>query len=305
MFSGDTSDITFSSGSRLLSESPLVPSFRSSSHSHTGPGGEDLSLSELSLADRPTPRPSTSAPFYHNQSVDNHPFNDDSVDGGGFGDEVEKPENDEQTKRQAAKAREEKLQRDLFILKKLNTSFAAFNEVLKDTQTGTERVAEQLANTNALLDKYVKILGKSETVTRLIFDERWEGAEQDEQTIKDERKEAARKARQEAEELALNAQRERERAEKEERDAKARREKERIDDDRNQRIGTRGGVRGVRGTRASMRGTKVATGTRGAAPASSSTATKTGRPSGIPSARPSSAASRASGTTSTRSISRR
>jgi hypothetical protein len=60
------------------------------------------------------------------------------MDGGGFGDQVEKPENDEQTKRQAAKAREEKLQRDLFILKKLNTSFAAFNEVLKDTQTGTE-----------------------------------------------------------------------------------------------------------------------------------------------------------------------
>ena len=91
MFSTDTSDITFTSGSRLLSQSPLLPSSSSSlSHAHTGPGGDDLLLSELSLAD------------------------------------------------QAAKTRDEKLQRDLFILKKLNSSFAAFNEVLKDTQTGTE-----------------------------------------------------------------------------------------------------------------------------------------------------------------------
>jgi hypothetical protein len=79
-------------------------------------------------------------PFGLDQSVDDDddPFNDDSVYGDRDKDEVEKPENDEQTKRQAAKAREEKLQRDLFILKKLNSSFAAFNEVLKDTQTGTE-----------------------------------------------------------------------------------------------------------------------------------------------------------------------
>lgn len=41
-----------------------------------------------------------------------------------------------------------------------------------------QRVAEQLADTDALLNKYINILGKSEAVTRLIFDERWEGAEQ-------------------------------------------------------------------------------------------------------------------------------
>jgi len=78
-----------------------------------------------------------------------------------------------------------------------------------------------------------------------------------------EREAAARKARQEAEELALNVQRERERVEKDERDAKVREEKERIDSERNQRLGTKGGVRGVRGTRASMRGAKAATSTRG------------------------------------------
>jgi hypothetical protein len=139
MFSTDTSDITFTSGSRLLSESPLLPSSSSSlSHSYTGPGGDDLSLSELSLAGRPTPRPSISVPFDLNQSVGYRPFNNNSVDGDEYKDGVEQPQNDEQTKRQAAKTRDEKLQRDLFILKKLNSSFAAFNEVLKDTQTGTE-----------------------------------------------------------------------------------------------------------------------------------------------------------------------
>ena len=136
MFSADTSDITFSSGSRLLSESPLLPSSSSLSHSQTGPGGDDLSLSELSLTDRPTPRPSISGPFRHSLSLDDDPFNDDSVHE--INVDAAKPEYDEQTKRQAAKVREEKLQRDLFILKKLNSSFAAFNEVLKDTQIGTE-----------------------------------------------------------------------------------------------------------------------------------------------------------------------
>lgn len=40
-----------------------------------------------------------------------------------------------------------------------------------------QRVAIQLDHTNSLLDKYVRILSKSEDVTRLIMDERWQGAE--------------------------------------------------------------------------------------------------------------------------------
>ena len=181
--SADSSDITFTSGPRLLSESPLASS--SSQYSHTGPGGDDLSISELSLADRPTLRPSN-----HGHSSED-PFDDGSVDG--LADTTALPRSDEQFKRQAAKLREEKLQRDLFILKKLNSSFALFNEALKDTKTGTEvcylmlisfsiliysqRVARQLENTNDLLDKYINILSKSEAAARLIFDERWEGAE--------------------------------------------------------------------------------------------------------------------------------
>lgn len=40
-----------------------------------------------------------------------------------------------------------------------------------------QQVATQLAQTDALLDKYVNMLGKSEAVAKLIFDEQWEGAE--------------------------------------------------------------------------------------------------------------------------------
>jgi len=40
-----------------------------------------------------------------------------------------------------------------------------------------QQVATQLAQTDALLNKYVNMLGKSEAVAKLIFDEQWEGAE--------------------------------------------------------------------------------------------------------------------------------
>jgi hypothetical protein len=40
-----------------------------------------------------------------------------------------------------------------------------------------QRVAAQIAETDALLNKYINILSKSEDVARLIFDERWHGAE--------------------------------------------------------------------------------------------------------------------------------
>jgi hypothetical protein len=95
--------------------------------------------SELSLTDLPTPR-SSSAPFHLSQSVEDSLFSGDSLDEDKTIDQNENSANDsdEQAKRQAAKEREEKLQRDLFILKKLNSSFGAFNDVLKDTQTGTE-----------------------------------------------------------------------------------------------------------------------------------------------------------------------
>jgi hypothetical protein len=144
MYSPDSSDIQFpASGSRLLSESPLLPS---SSSSHTGPGGDDLSLSELSLSDRTAIfdkpftllAPSQDEPTTPTRS-NTHEHQDSDFDSeGDEGDDADDLERDEQEKRHAAKVREEKLQSDIFILRKLNASFATFNEALQDTGSANQ-----------------------------------------------------------------------------------------------------------------------------------------------------------------------
>lgn len=138
MYSPDSSDITFpASGSRLLSESPILPS-----SSDTGPGGDDLSISELSLSDRTV---IFQKPFSLLASL--QPELSTPTHGGEGGEEQyaeaeeEGPDNDAEKaeqKRQAAKLREEKLQSDIFILKKLNASFAHFNEALQDTGSANQ-----------------------------------------------------------------------------------------------------------------------------------------------------------------------
>ena len=135
MCSPDSSElnITFpASGSRLLSESPLLPS-----SSETGPGGDDLSISELSLSDRTV---IFQKPFSLLASDSLTPTRGDDDDDGlhtdaGPNTDVGKAE---QEKRQAAKLREEKLLSDIFILKKLNASFALFNEALQDTGSANQ-----------------------------------------------------------------------------------------------------------------------------------------------------------------------
>ncbi|KAG6827141.1 hypothetical protein H0H92_013059 [Tricholoma furcatifolium] len=242
----DSSEILFSaSGSQLLSESPLLPS-----SSHTGLGGDDLSISELSLTDRTPVAPkafSLLAPSARSSAQDNHVENDEERDTG------ENTEDTEANKRQAAKLREEKLRSDIFILRKLNASFALFNEALGDTRSANQRVAKQLEQTDALLNKYIAILSKSEDFARLIFDQKWEGAEADERELVRQQLEAREKAQREAEEkAALRQEEERRRQEEEER--LEREERERVEQEQREKAATRGGVRGVRGTRASMRG---------------------------------------------------
>ncbi|KAF8070473.1 hypothetical protein FPV67DRAFT_1668325 [Lyophyllum atratum] len=270
----DSSDILFpASGSRLLSESQILPS---SSSSYTGLGGDDLSVSELSLADRtPVPRkpfslltpaePSWQASHDHEDDMDNN--KEEDIDDGGQA---------EQKKRHAAKMREEKLQSDIFILRKLNASFAMFNDALQETGSANQRVAGQLEQTDALLNKYIGILSKSEEFTRLIFDEQWQGADADEDALERERTEAREKVRREAEERALIAQREEETRQREEQERVEQEEKKRAERERKEKEVVRsGGVRGVRGTRASMRGVRGTTRT-----ASSTTASSRGRPTG-------------------------
>ncbi|KAG6911142.1 hypothetical protein DXG01_003882 [Tephrocybe rancida] len=211
----DSSDILFpASGSRLLSESPILPS---SSSSHTGLGGDDLSLSELSLTDR-TPlahKPfSLLAPTKHVLSTQQDGSDIDDIDAD-VGDAVSDDEEIQKNERYTKKLREDKLQSDIFILRKLNASFASFNEALHDTGS----------------------------------------ANQDEDALEREVSAARDKAQRDAEEKALAIQQEEERRKREEQEEIEQAERQRVEREKKERTTTRGGVRGVRGTRASMRGT--------------------------------------------------
>ncbi|KAJ7811335.1 hypothetical protein B0H14DRAFT_2860281 [Mycena olivaceomarginata] len=138
---------------------------------------------------------------------------------------------DGEPKRSAGVVRNEKLQNDAILLKKLNSALTSFTNALGDVASQNERIAAQLEQTEALLNKYVAILSGSEQFARLILDDQWEGAEADETFIAQEQREAEEEARK------LEAER-------------VRREQERKE------TAARGGVRGVRGTRASMRATR-------------------------------------------------
>ncbi|KAH0589086.1 hypothetical protein J132_01774 [Termitomyces sp. J132] len=306
MYGSDSSSIFFpASESQLLSESPLP----SSSSSHTGLGGDDLSLSELSLTDR---TPVAHKPFSLLART-NSIRPDGSVDGDIPEDGVREETNDdkqtEHDKRHAAKLREDKLQSDIFILKKLNSSFALFNEALQDTGSANQRVAMQLEQTDALLNRYISILSKSEEFTRLIFDQRWQGAEADEEALEREIIAQRERARRDAEAKALAEQQEEERRRREEQEKIEKEERERVERENRERAAVRGGIRGVRGTRASMRGT--GRGTTRAVPRGSTSirgrsigATSTGAvTSKLP--MPNATATRTSSTSSARTLSRR
>ncbi|PBK74343.1 hypothetical protein ARMSODRAFT_951975 [Armillaria solidipes] len=255
MHSSDSSDLSLlASGSQLLAEQPL---------SSTGAGGEDLSVSELSLSDR-------TVTFAKSKDPPTPPQE------GAIEDE------DVESKRASDRTRENKLQSDLFILKKLNASMTLFNEALDNTGSANERIARQLAQTDQLLNKYIKTLSRTEDFARLIFDDEWHGADADEDIIMQERREVEEKARREAEERALAARRERERLERETQARHQQEEKERLERERAERLAARGGIRGVRGTRASMRGMRGAAVVTRAAPAAGrgriAVQTTTGRP---------------------------
>ncbi|KAJ7579208.1 hypothetical protein C8J56DRAFT_965096 [Mycena floridula] len=246
MYSAGSSDISVpGSISRLLSESPLLES------TSTGHGGDDLSISELSLSDRTAlfeQKPFSLLARPHEASrVEAQDEDELRVD----------QEDPERPKRNAVRLREEKLQSDLFILKKINSTFAMFSDALDETGSANDRVSKQLEQTEGLLNKYISILTKSEQFVKLIFDEEWQGAQADEEILLREEQEAAEKARREAEERALAEQREMERLAREEKDKHDREEKERVEREKKERLASRGGIRGVRGTRASMRGMRA------------------------------------------------
>ena len=133
--SADLTALPTNHNARLLSESPLIGR---SSHS-------DIHSSDLSVRDRPAGDRS------RGQAVNNE-HEEDEVEEGlrGEGDKGEEDEEGEEEEggedeeaqirraRKAARTREEKLQNDLFLLKKLNNAFSLYTDALRSTQSSTD-----------------------------------------------------------------------------------------------------------------------------------------------------------------------
>ena len=128
--SADLTALPTNHNARLLSESPLIGR---SSHS-------DIHSSDLSVRDLPT------GDRGEGQAVnDEHEEDEVEEDLRGEGDEGEEEEEggeDEEAQirraRKAARTREEKLQNDLFLLKKLNNAFSLYTDALRSTQSSTD-----------------------------------------------------------------------------------------------------------------------------------------------------------------------
>lgn len=155
-----------SGGSRLLSQSPQFSFASASSSSHTGPGGDDLSLSELYPDDHcppererdrqtrhnPKTRPSIAEALGFGARAPDRSENQSTLgtledvgeeleeeDGGAEADVTVRGNGEEaEGTRNAAQLREERLQNDLFVLRQLNGAFAVYNDALREAQAGTE-----------------------------------------------------------------------------------------------------------------------------------------------------------------------
>ncbi|KAG8712240.1 hypothetical protein FRC11_000644 [Ceratobasidium sp. 423] len=113
--------------------------------------------------------------------------------------------------RTAAERREEQLHAALFQLRKINAVFGDYVGALEAVDANTE-AKRQVERTNAILDRYVRMLDQQEQTSKLVFDEEWRGGEGDEQTIQERIEQQARLERE------LKEREERERREREERE---------------------------------------------------------------------------------------
>ena len=112
---------------RLLSESPLI------GRSNTDLGGSSSDL----LTERDLPTGDRSQSHVVNDEQDEDEVEDALREEGDEG-EGEDEEAQIRRARKAARAREEKLQNDLFLLKKLNGAFSLYTDALRATQSSTE-----------------------------------------------------------------------------------------------------------------------------------------------------------------------
>ena len=101
-----------------------------------------MSVSELSLSTRPHPKQTHRRPFSllaRPPSPDESAVAEDDAeeDEGGL-DATLTQEELEKARRAAAKTREERLQHDLFLLKKLNSAFDVYKDALRATKSSTD-----------------------------------------------------------------------------------------------------------------------------------------------------------------------
>lgn len=131
--SADITAIPDDRNARLLSESPLVgPSSRSNISSSVLSAHDD----EPPTSDRSQNQVATDE--HDNDKAQGNPPEEEEEGGGGGGDEDEDEEAQTRRARKAARMREEKLQNDLFLLKKLNGAFSLYTDALRATQSSTE-----------------------------------------------------------------------------------------------------------------------------------------------------------------------
>jgi len=135
--SADFTALPTSQTARLLSESPLIG--RS--------GHPDLSSSDL-LSAHELPQGDRS----QSHVVDDGHEEDEAEEGLPEG-EGEDEEAQIRRARKAARTREEKLQNDLFLLKKLNSAFSLYTDALRATQSSTEVGRYLTLTTSGLIDR--------------------------------------------------------------------------------------------------------------------------------------------------------
>lgn len=124
-------------GSSILREDPPFSSAKRS----TEHGGEDLSLSELCLDSYDSQsRPEREEPFSLLPGGRNIVENDSLADGTNLFTSETKPSEatDASGKHPATTSRRDRLQRDLFVLKRLNASMSAYITALGGVSTATE-----------------------------------------------------------------------------------------------------------------------------------------------------------------------
>ena len=129
--SADLTALPTNHTARLLSESPLI-----GRSNHPDLSSSDLlSVHDLPQRDRSQ---SHAAEDERDEGEVEEGLREDGEGGEGEEEEEEDEEAEIRRARKAARTREEKLQNDLFLLKKLNGAFSLYTDALRATQSSTE-----------------------------------------------------------------------------------------------------------------------------------------------------------------------